>query len=189
MSPTFSLIDVPEKFLDQKKWARVRAFASSNLEALSYLNAPYPDGAADFFWSARGSDADARRCYRLGKSLVSECRSLFIAGELVASGHTRDGVKELIPPALWIDLYPMFVTEKIVGRTRQLRWLLPFHSRTSTQQGWAATLELFTKGLVGYSNRQVRHRTLLLHLNAESRLRCMTDCTVSLFFGMMIIWQ
>ena len=119
MSPATRLIEVPDKFLDQEKWGQVRAFASSTLEAVSYLNAPYPESAADFFWNRRGSDLDARRCYRLAKSLVADCRALFSAGELFASGFTRNGVKELIPPALWIDLFPMFATDRIVGRTRQ----------------------------------------------------------------------
>lgn len=119
MTPSFSLIEVPEKFLDHEKWAQVRAFASSKLEALSYLNAPRPDSAADFFWNGSGSDSDALRCYRLGKSLLTECRSRFIAGELIASGFTRNGVKQLIPQALWVDLFPMFTTDRIVGRTRQ----------------------------------------------------------------------
>jgi hypothetical protein len=118
MSSATRLIEVPDKFLDQEKWAQVRAFASNNLEALSYLNAPFPNSAADFFWNGRGSDSDARRFYRLGRSLLSECRSRFIAGELIASGYTRNGVKQFIPQAFWADLYPMFATDKIVGRTR-----------------------------------------------------------------------
>ena len=72
MSSATRLIDLPDKFLDQEKWAQVRALASNKLEALSYLNAPFPNSAADFFWNGRGSNLDARRCYRLGKSLVEE---------------------------------------------------------------------------------------------------------------------
>ena len=56
MSPAARLNEVPERFLDPKKWAQVRAFASSNLEALCFLNAPYPASAADFFWNGRGSN-------------------------------------------------------------------------------------------------------------------------------------
>jgi hypothetical protein len=108
---------VPDKFLDQKKWMRVQSFASSKLEALCSLNAPYPEEAGDFFW--KGSAPDARRSYRLGKSLVEDCRSLFIAGELVATGETRNGVRQRIPQAWWSDLYPMFATNEVRGRTRR----------------------------------------------------------------------
>jgi len=119
MSSATRLIDLPDKFLDQEKWAQVRALASNKLEALSYLNAPFPNSAADFFWNGRGSDSDARRCYRLGKSLVEESRSLFTTGRLVASGLTRGGVRQKILKSWWIDLYPLFATDRIVGRTRQ----------------------------------------------------------------------
>ena len=36
----------------------------------------------------------------------------------MASGCTRNGVKQLITQAFWVDLYPMFATDKIIGRTR-----------------------------------------------------------------------
>src|SRR3954454_19441596 len=117
MSPGIRLFEVPDRFPDQEKWAQVKGFASSQLEALCLLNAPYPDSAADFFWRGEGSGPDARRCYRLGKSLVEECRSRLIAGELVATGYTRNGIKRLIPQAFWSDLYPMFATDTVVGRT------------------------------------------------------------------------
>ena len=119
MSSATRLIDLPDKFLDQEKWAQVRALASNKLEALSYLNAPFPNSAADFFWNRRGSDSDARRCYRLGKLLVTESRSLFLTGRLVASGLTRQGVRQNILKPWWIDLYPLFATDRIVGRTRK----------------------------------------------------------------------
>jgi hypothetical protein len=119
MSSATRLIDLPDKFLDQEKWAQVRALASNKLEALSYLNAPFPNSAADFFWYGNGSDLDARRFYELGKSLVEESRSLFLSGRLVASGLTRQGIRQSIPSGWWIGLYPLFATDRIVGRTQQ----------------------------------------------------------------------
>ena len=52
MSGSIALSEAPQKLLDQNKWAEVRAFASNDLIALTYLNAPYPDPDApsDFFW-------------------------------------------------------------------------------------------------------------------------------------------
>ena len=119
MSAGVRLREVPGKFLDQQKWAAVQSFTSSELEALCSLNAPHPDGAADFFWRGEGSDADARRCYRIGKSLLDDCRSRFIKGTLVASGENRNGVRKLILTEWWGSLYPLFATDSIQGRTRQ----------------------------------------------------------------------
>jgi hypothetical protein len=119
MSAGLRLRVVPEKFLDQQKWTQVRNFTSSELEALCSLNAPYPDSAEEFFWRGGGSDPDARRCYRLGKSLVEKCRALFMAGHLVASGENRNGVRRLIPKSWWVDLYPMFAIDRVEGRSRR----------------------------------------------------------------------
>jgi hypothetical protein len=51
MSTLISLNEVPQKLLDAAKWTEIRAFASNDLIALTYLNAPYPDqdDPTDFF--------------------------------------------------------------------------------------------------------------------------------------------
>jgi hypothetical protein len=43
MSESVSLRDVPGRFLDQRKWRALRKFASQELIALTYINAPYPE--------------------------------------------------------------------------------------------------------------------------------------------------
>ena len=118
MSPAIPLHEVPGQFLDQQQWAQVRELTSSEMEALCSLNAPYPDGAHDFFWKSGRSDPDARRCYRVGKAVLEDCRSKLVSGELIATGETNNGIRQVIPAASWLSLYPMFATDKATGRTR-----------------------------------------------------------------------
>jgi hypothetical protein len=118
MPSAIPLREVPGRFLDQQQWAEVRQLTSSEMEALCSLNAAYPDGAHDFFWKRGRSDAEARRCYRLGKAMLEDCRSKLIAGELLATGERRSGIREEIPGTLWSSLYPMFFTNTARGRTR-----------------------------------------------------------------------
>ena len=118
MTPPIPLREVPGKLLDQDKWRQIRTLTSSEIEAICSLNALYPDSGAEFFWRGEGSGPDARRCYRLGKSMLEDCRSRFINGELVAIGKTPNGTKRAIPKNWWSDLYPMFATDSIRGRTR-----------------------------------------------------------------------
>jgi hypothetical protein len=121
MSHEIPLHEVPGKLLDQEKWKEILDLTSSETEALCSLNAPYPDSAEDFFWKGTGSNPDARRCYRLGKSLLEDCRSLFISGALIATGETINGTKREIPAGWWSSLYPMFFTDKVRGRSREFR--------------------------------------------------------------------
>jgi hypothetical protein len=119
MRAPIPLHEVPGKLLDQHKWQQIRKLTSSEMEALCSLNAPCPNGAADFFWKGTGPDPDARRCYRIGKSLLEDCRLHFMKGTLVASGENRNGVRKLIPADWWGSLYPLFATDRIQSRTRQ----------------------------------------------------------------------
>jgi hypothetical protein len=121
MSPAIPLREVPGTLLDQDKWTQIRSLTSNELEAICSLNAPYPVDGAEFFWRGEGSGADARRCYRIGKSMLEDCRSRFISGELVAIAEARNGVQQLIPKVWWIDLYPMFATDSVKGRTRHFQ--------------------------------------------------------------------
>jgi hypothetical protein len=118
MPPTIPLHEVPGQFLDQQQWAQVRQLTSCEMEALCSLNAPYPNGAHDFFWKSRGTDPDARRCYRLGKAMLEDCRSKLISGEFIANGENRNGIRQEILAAWWFSLYPMFATDMARGRTR-----------------------------------------------------------------------
>lgn len=43
MTAPVKLQDVPARFLDPHKWGALRESAPSDLLALCYLNAPYPD--------------------------------------------------------------------------------------------------------------------------------------------------
>jgi len=116
MSGWISLSEAPNKLLDQNKWAQVRAFAPNDLIALTFLNAPYPDpeDPSDFFWGRDGSPEEAVRCYDLGRDLVSLCRHRLIEGSLAAVG-TRLGERQRIEPSAWVDMWPMFATNRASG--------------------------------------------------------------------------
>jgi hypothetical protein len=43
MSKFIALSEAPSRFLDPEKWAELRSFAKSDLIALTFFNAPYPD--------------------------------------------------------------------------------------------------------------------------------------------------
>jgi hypothetical protein len=110
------------------------------LEALTYLNAPFPRRADDFFWSTGRSSSDARRCYRLGRTLLTECRSLLLKGRLIARGHNRDGILQVIPRASWIDHYPMFATNRVFGRTRSFESIEVFEQNPTPAEEFLGDL-------------------------------------------------
>ena len=118
MSEPISLSEVPGKLLNRRKWNALRKFASKEIIALSYINAPYPDeeDPSSFFWDRRGSGAEAVHCYWTGRSLLGECRSLLNEGKLIATGvNRRTGERTAIRASEWINLWPMFATNKAIG--------------------------------------------------------------------------
>jgi hypothetical protein len=137
MRAPIPLHEVTGKLLDPHKWQQIRKLTSSEMEALCSLNAPAPEGAADFFWKGSGSDADARRCYRISKSLLEDCRLRFMKGTLVASGENRNGVRKLVPADWWGALYPLFATDRIQGRTRQFTNVEVYDAADSVAPGEA----------------------------------------------------
>jgi hypothetical protein len=116
MSDGVKLNDTP-RMLDPRAWRRLRRFAPNDLLALVYINAPYPDEANpnDFFWDRPRSHSDAVRCYKVGRSLLGQCRSLLNGGKLIAIGRNAIGKRETISASAWVDLWPMFATNKAVG--------------------------------------------------------------------------
>jgi hypothetical protein len=119
MSKAVKLSDTP-RMLNRRTWRTLRAFAPSDLLALVYINAPYPDEADpnDFFWDRARSASDAVRCYKIGRSLLRECRARLNSGKLVATGRDASGKREIIPASEWVDLWPMFATDRAVGPDR-----------------------------------------------------------------------
>jgi hypothetical protein len=117
MSEPVNLSDVPHRFLNSRAWATLRSFAPNDLLALIYMNAPYPDGndPSDFFWDHSGSTADAIRCYQTGRSLLRQCRFLLSNKNLIATGLDATGKRKLISSTEWLDLWPMFATNRAVG--------------------------------------------------------------------------
>jgi hypothetical protein len=118
MSGSVCLSEVPGRFLDQRNWKSLRKTASKEIIALTYINAPHPGGEdlSDFFWDRSGSHAAAMRCYRTGRSLPEECRSLLSEGKLTATG-VGSTTKRRTPifAKEWLNLWPMFATNKAVG--------------------------------------------------------------------------
>lgn len=119
MSHSVCLSEVPGRFLDQRKWKSLRKSASKEIIALTYINAPHPgeEDPSDFFWDRPGSAADAVLCYRTGRSLLEECRSLLSGGKLIATGVVKSDPRRRTPisPKEWLNLWPMFATNKAVG--------------------------------------------------------------------------
>jgi hypothetical protein len=117
MSALVRLSEVPQTFLDRESWEQVRAFAPTDLLALTYLNAPYPDPAypQGFFWTHDGSFDEARRCYEIGRELLDQCRRLLIERKLVAFGNRPDGYCEMIRPSEWTNVWPTFAINCATG--------------------------------------------------------------------------
>jgi hypothetical protein len=120
MSEPINLSDVPRRFLNRTTWAKLRAFAPNDLLALVYMNAPHPDDEDpnDFFWDRSGSAAEAISCYQTGRSLLRQCRSLLSSKKLVATGRDVNGRRKTISSREWLDLWPMFATNRAVGPDR-----------------------------------------------------------------------
>ena len=117
MSTLISLNEVPQKLLDPAKWTEIRTFAPSDLIALTFINAPYPDQnyPREFFWGRDGSFEQAVRCYEIGRGLLGHCRRLLIEGKLVATGSRPHCRREIIKPIMWANLWPMFATNQATG--------------------------------------------------------------------------
>jgi hypothetical protein len=134
VSERIILSDVPKKFLNRANWDALCAFAPRELVALVYINAPYPDEADpnDFFWDRPGSPADAISCYTTGRSLLQEFRSLSSAGKLIATGVDEGtGKRTAIPAGQWINLWPMFATNRAVGPNAAFDEVAVFRAATT----------------------------------------------------------
>jgi hypothetical protein len=109
MSVPISLSGIPQ-LLYPDIWAQIRACACSDIGALTYINAPYPDEdrPSDFFFGRSGCFDEAHRCYHLGRRLLDGCRDALIQGRLRADGLTSDGKRSAIPALAWGNLWPMF---------------------------------------------------------------------------------
>jgi hypothetical protein len=117
MPAPIGLREVPQTVLDSTRWTELRAFASSDLMALTLINAPYPDpdNPTDFFWGRDSTFDDGLRCYDIGRDLLSQCRRLLIERKLVATGIKPNGTREMINPTDWANLWPMFATNRATG--------------------------------------------------------------------------
>jgi len=111
------LSDTPRVLLDSRELTALRSFAPNDLFALIYVNAPYPDeeNPNDFFWNRPRSASDAICCYKTGRTLLRQCRSLLNSGRLVATGLDATGKRKTISASEWVDLWPMFATNRAVG--------------------------------------------------------------------------
>jgi len=123
MSEPVDLSEVPGRFLNRKSWNLLRKSSSQEIIALSYINAPYPE--------EEDSGVAVRR-YWTGRSLLGECRSLLNEGKLIATGtDTRTGKRKVIPSGEWINLWPMFVTNKATGPNKAYEEVQVFAARSS----------------------------------------------------------
>jgi hypothetical protein len=111
------LQEVPAKFLDAKKWGFVQSKAPSEIAALCYLNAPFPNQAHPFdMLRAPGrSRRQVVGLYNRARDLAARCLLLLRDGKLRATGIGRDGKRLKIPANGWSDLYPLFATNRANG--------------------------------------------------------------------------
>ena len=111
MSKPIDLSEIPQR-LYPEIWADIRECAFSDIGALTYINAPYPDEDSpnDFFWGYSGSADEARHCYYRSRELLNQCRQALIHGRLRAVGLTSDGQCTAIPALAWSNLWPVFAT-------------------------------------------------------------------------------
>ena len=125
MSESVALSEAPSRFLDPKKWAELRSFAKSDLIALTFINAHYPD-------ECEGTFERALLRYQIGRALLKECRRLLLQGKLKATSRTQSGHGTLIivaaisgfMAASLTDQFPCKIpTARIVERHRQIRSL------------------------------------------------------------------
>ena len=133
MNAPIKLSDVPRRFLNPIAWAKLRAFAPNDLLALIYINAPCPDQANpnDFFWDCPRSATDAMRCYKTGRSLLRQSRSLLSSRKLVATGRDSSGKRKTISASEWLDLWPMFATDRATGPDRVFTDVQVFEATSS----------------------------------------------------------
>ena len=104
MSKSIALSEAPSRFLDPKKWAELRSFARSDLIALTYINAPYPE-----------ENDEALHRYRLSRDLMQEFRQLLVRGKLIATRSAPNGKRIKIASDAWINLWPLFATGRANG--------------------------------------------------------------------------
>jgi hypothetical protein len=133
MNAPIKLSDLPRRFLDPCAWAALRAFAPNDWLALIYINSPCPDEANpnDFFWDRPRSATDAMRCYKTGRSLLRQSRSLLSSGKLVATGRDSSGKCKTISANEWLDLWPMFATDRATGPDRVFTDVQVFEATSS----------------------------------------------------------
>jgi hypothetical protein len=133
MSEPVNLSDVPRRFLNPTAWAELRAFSPNDLFALVYINAPYPDDEDPngFFWDRPRSAGDAIRCYKTGRSLLRQFRSLLSSGKLIATGRDATGRRKTISANDWLNLWPMFATNKAAGPDRAFDEVQVFEMKAS----------------------------------------------------------
>jgi hypothetical protein len=181
MSEPTNLSNVPMKFLNVKKWASLRKFASKDIIALCYINAAYPDeeDPSSFFWDRRGSPAQAIHCYKTGRSLLQECRSLLNEGKLVASGVERNtGKRKTILAREWVNLWPMFATDKALGPDSAYDEIKVFEAAITSTPQERLTLEcidwLRQRIVAGSSEKKCT-------LSSEARIRFGSKLTHAIF--------
>jgi len=116
MASAIKLQQIPAIFFPER-WSILRPRLGNDLTALYCFNAPYPEPAdpSDLFYANGRSDEEATELYSIGRSVVKDCRKLFLDRKLVATGIQSDGKRARIPADAWLDLWPLFVTGRANG--------------------------------------------------------------------------
>ncbi len=117
MPEPIKLGEIAIRYADPEDWSILRSASTSDLGALTYLNAAYPDerNPADFFWGTPGMVGDAVRVYHAGRRILSKTRSLFGDGAIAATGVDVAGKRVEISRLAWLNLWPVFATNWVQG--------------------------------------------------------------------------
>jgi hypothetical protein len=112
-----SLRDVPAQLLDKARWTEILDFAQQENRALELLNAPPPDGPFKDYWNSYPEgEVRRQRIQHTGRELSAEFRQCMRSGKFVAFGYAPNCATKARIPVDRNDLWPRFLTEKIVGR-------------------------------------------------------------------------
>jgi hypothetical protein len=121
------LRDVPDRFFDAGAWAEIVAFARTKQNAIELLDADDPQ-LSSRWWDCALPETpteDRSRFFARGRSLRSAFHRSLIEGKYDAVGFFSGKPDRIcIPQDRFLELYPRFATERLVGRDLEFTGVL-----------------------------------------------------------------
>ena len=116
-STSVTLRQAPQCLLDGMRWGMIIGFAKTEIRALQILNAPRPDRSSGGFWNAYSDDdVVQQRFWQLGREHCLEFRRQMRTKQVFCFGYPPASAERIMIPHDREDLWPRFVTGKVVGR-------------------------------------------------------------------------